>query len=97
MRDIAKLPKWAQDVITRLERNLERANKKINEIYEQEETNTQVEEGFKRLNLPNGSSIVFSIGDQQVRVRIDQGNLNINGSRAFQIQPLASNNVDIWI
>ncbi len=63
MGKIENLPKWAQRLITKLERDREYYQRKVNEMAGEvdHDTNTEIRTLDENIRLPNDSRIVFTI------------------------------------
>ncbi len=68
MGKIENLPKWAQHLIDKLERDREYCQRKINEMAGEvdHETDTEIWMLDENIRLPNGSRIEFKLGDGNV-------------------------------
>ncbi len=65
MGKIENLPKWAQHLIDKLERDCEYYQRKVNEMAGEvdHETDTELWTLDENIRLPNGSRIKFKLGD----------------------------------
>jgi hypothetical protein len=103
----SKLPKWVQDTLAGLRRELATERKRVAMLkYEVGETDTRIRDysNLKDLPLPKGSVVAFDMpeGDyptrQQVQVYItERGTLHVQGDYGLVIHPRASNSFDIAI
>ena len=97
----AKLPKWAQERLTKERVLRDRAEASVKVLFTYTKTNTYWEESNdKRHPLPNNASIRFQLGPDMfdyIEVRIDEKEkaLYIYGPGRINIRPEASNAV--WI
>ena len=84
---IAKLPKWAREAFANLQYDLERAQRRIEEMTGERETNTHFLVGLEqhalpnhatvRFTLPDGHRIMASMVDNEVRVYCDTGTVRL--------------------
>lgn len=96
IEDISKLPKWAQNLISRLERDYNDAIDKLSNMDEGGETNVKWSSGWKDShNLPNNSKVTFVVNGKDIDAYIQNGALYISGEREIVIFPHASNAVYI--
>jgi len=65
MKDISKLPKWAQDEITSLTNKVEFLQERLKEVTGVKDTNTFIMDGINKIPLPKNSVIDFRVGDKQ--------------------------------
>lgn len=104
MKNIDKLPKWAQTEIIRMENEIEFLTKKLEQVSGVAETNTFILDGLIAKPLPKNSHIEFRLKDKygnlenkvSVMIRRD-GNIDINAvsrdGSAFVVMPRASNSL----
>lgn len=96
MEDVKRLPKWVQNKIIVLERNLHNLQAELRQIYGAEETNVSFSKGIlEEFNLPKDVRITFKIKPHQ-RSWIDcyitnDGKLRVSGNNSILINPSASN------
>lgn len=108
-RDVTKLPRWVQDRIESLERDVAHWKAKAYEVGSGE-TDTQVEIGMDFHPLPNESRVRFGAVHQThangfrshnggVDVRWDPKAqcVEIHGDRPFVIKPIASNHLTLEV
>jgi hypothetical protein len=98
MKDISKLPKWAQDEITSLTDRVEVLKGKLEYVTGLSDTNTFIMDGINKIPLPKNSVIDFRIGDnQQNKVSVyirKEGVIDINTDArdgSMVIMPRAAN------
>lgn len=94
MRDKAKLPKWAQDEINRLERDVASLKRDLHAIANSGEADAYVDTGDSKIGLPPYSRVIFRVmpGPSCVEC-VRQGNgiaVYASGGRLLVI-PQASN------
>ena len=58
-KQFARLPKWAQVEITRLNNNLEYAERRVREVEGKDETNVFIDTMMDKIPLPKDSQICF--------------------------------------
>lgn len=99
MNDETRLPKWAQQELGRLRRDLAAATSQINQLTGKEPSpityRVMMEEPT---NIPIRSTVEFKLSEINSRIscRINQyGWLDVSGDDSLCIQPRASNQV--WI
>lgn len=93
----ARLPKWAQEELTSLRRQLKTARTRIDELrWAVGETNTSVlNYGNDDQPLANNAHVQFDFPgkrwDNHIQVYIEGGRLRIQGGRTLVIYPSVSN------
>ncbi|MEU9560328.1 DUF7239 family protein [Streptomyces fumanus] len=93
----ARLPKWAQEELSRLRRSLVQAEARNAELRGKVgKTNTHVQNfGQDDQPLPNGSTVRFQLRsdhwDQYVSARVERGRLSLLGGRSLLVLPHVSN------
>ena len=60
---IAKLPKWAREAFAHLQHDLERAQRRIEEMTGERETNTHFMVGLEQHALPDHATVQFTLPD----------------------------------
>lgn len=101
----AKLPKWAQDELERLRRELATAKRDRAEAFSRHPgTDVLRHDGTDYCDLPPGSTIRFVVGEHfadwvDVRVREEAGEklVDICGGDLFQVLPRAANAIRIRV
>lgn len=101
---LKKLPKWANDHITWLRRELDRVNKAAENMTGAAETPIEVDPyrdslhtaaPTRRMFLPERVSVRYHVGAGTIDVSLRKGRLDINATRlgkgSMEIQPGASN------
>jgi hypothetical protein len=99
MKNLDKLPKWAQTEVLRLENEVEFLQRKLDQVTGVADTNTFLLDGLNKKPLPMNSQVEFRVGDKlqnkvSVYIRRD-GFIDVNGDArdgsTFVILPRAAN------
>lgn len=99
MKNLDKLPKWAQTEVLRLEKEVEFLQSKLDQVTGVADTNTFLAEGLSSKPLPKNACIDFKVGDNlQNRVSVyirKDGLIDVNADSrdgsTFMIMPRAAN------
>lgn len=102
MNDRSKLPKWAQQEMTRLENSAEYHKARLVESLGQNgpHSDTQVYMGYQEptAGLPNGTPIHFKLSYGKVEVRVNEGRLEISSPHGgLSIFPHVTNVVQVAV
>lgn len=105
---VNKLPRWAQQHITRLERNVQSLEARLHLISTQEPTNIRARTRVLEWEtyLPNDSDVSFAVNpngiqgyDREIMVSIDEENQKLSirtESGQLLIKPMSSNYIQAW-
>ena len=89
-----KLPKYAQDEISRLRNNLQSTEEKLHAMTGERLSNTQFRHGPGYKNLPDKCNVRFILAEHEsIEANIVDGVLRIYGSRSISVEPRASNSI----
>lgn len=97
---LTKLPRWAQDEVKRLAANVEFYRKQAFQAcsVEAKGTDTFIDnyDDSEVRGLPRGTSVSFRVKDTLIRVRVEDGVLDVNAScDMILVRPWACNKVTI--
>jgi len=97
MGNIAKLPKWAQIELNRLEGNVAYWKAKAYQISGTEATDTTVRmsHGNDDLLLPKGSTVKFQTDGGRFEIKTADEGIEIFGQRGLSVHPVVSNHVTL--
>ena len=101
---IKKLPKWAQQWITKLERDNKWLQDKMDSMVGDDPSTDIVIDGFleDETPLPKGSIIKFKFNDTFIRIRKqidakDMAYLELSGEEDIYVKPEVSNSIRVYI
>lgn len=94
---LSKLPAWARTEFLSMEQSRATLERELRQFQGAEDSPITMRRYTSLEYYPVPDSVVrFHLGlNMYIDVRIDGGSLDINGSRLFQIQPLAANHCSI--
>lgn len=97
----ARLPKWAQSELQRLNANIADAEERARAAFGADETTIEVsphrsaEDGQARTFLPDRTVIRFRLATGYVEASIRDGSLHLLAGRRLSVRPWASNVVTV--
>lgn len=94
--DVTKLPKWAQQYIEVLQRDVEYRERQLGEMASPD-AKVQLIEGInENRGLPDDARVQFRVGDKQIRIHISRygEGLDLNSADGpLLVEPAASNHI----